>query len=152
MSRNKFITDTKAFDKAVKYYRDLPKEMQSNLDTIVKASAVTALEQALITSPLDEGFLRRSHFIRKTRNIKPENVSWTVGNGAPYAPYLEFGTIDKVDVPRGFRAFAKQFKSKNAVRESGGINPQPWMIPAMRRGYLELEIFLSRTVRKFFNQ
>ena len=59
-----------------------------------------------------------------TADISP---SWgaSVISNANYSPYIEWGTVTKVDVPGELAEYAIQFKGRG-IRKNGGIIPRPF--------------------------
>jgi hypothetical protein len=47
-----------------------------------------------------------------------------------YAPYVEFGTIELVEVPNELTEYAMQFKGKG-IRKKGGMKARPYLYPAL---------------------
>ena len=144
-----FFIQTKDFEESLKKFNALPKDFERDVETLVKASAVVAESYAIGTSPIDNGFLRKSHYLERNKNFT-KSVVYKVGNSAIYAPFNEFGTVKKVEIPPGLENFAKQFETKDRKIFEGGMNPNPWMVKAVERGYLELQIFMNRTVLKYY--
>lgn len=54
---------------------------------------------------------------------KGQYVGYRVVNTAPYAPYVEFGTGSKVDVPAEWKTYARQFKGRG-----GGGNSHDFLL------------------------
>lgn len=71
-------------------------------------------------APIDFGKLRQNI----TADISP---SWgaSVISNAKYSPFIEWGTITKVDVPGELAEYAIQFKGRG-IRKNGGIIPRPF--------------------------
>lgn len=71
-------------------------------------------------APIDLGKLRQNI----TADISP---SWgaSVISNANYSPYIEWGTVTKVDVPGELAEYAIQFKGRG-IRKNGGIIPRPF--------------------------
>ena len=70
-------------------------------------------------------------------SIRPESTGpFTVEVIAhkEYAPYIEWGTITRVQVPSELASYAMQFKGKG-IRKNGGIYPRPYFfkqVPIVR--------------------
>lgn len=61
-------------------------------------------------------------------SIRPEKTgefSCEVVAHKEYAPYIEWGTITKVNVPADLASYAIQFKGKG-IKKTGGIEPRPY--------------------------
>ncbi len=48
-----------------------------------------------------------------------------------YAPYVEFGTIERVEVPTELTEYALQFKGRG-IRKKGGRKAKPFLYPAFK--------------------
>jgi len=73
------------------------------------------------------------HHSRLYTSIKPlisdTGLSGRVWTNVEYAPYVEFGTITKVDVPIELTEYALQFKGRG-IRKRGGMKARPFLYPA----------------------
>ncbi len=88
-------------------------------------------ELARKDAPKDTGQLTGSIRPKKIDELTVEVVAQK-----EYAPYVEWGTITKVNVPSEFAAYASQFMTKNRKRFNGGISPHPYFfkqIPIVRK-------------------
>lgn len=74
--------------------------------------------------PVDTGFLKNSIITQQTEKGAETIVS------VKYAPYIEFGTGGKVDVPEGLESYAKQFKGKGVKQVN--IPPRPYLYNSWR--------------------
>ncbi len=80
--------------------------------------AVKELSSGVLTHPI--GFL--------AGKIRPEKVgpfTSEVTVHSEYAPYIEWGTITRVQVPSELSSYAIQFKGKG-IKKNGGIYPRPY--------------------------
>ena len=63
-----------------------------------------------------------------------EQVGTQIGirvfNETEYAPYVEFGTIELVEVPNELTEYAMQFKGKGIIKK-GGMKARPYLYPAL---------------------
>jgi len=73
---------------------------------------------------------------------KKDVFSGNVHASVFYAPYVEFGTITKVKVPRGYEDFAILFKVSN--RTTGGMAPKPYLIPSFEEEKRNLPDILKK--------
>lgn len=80
-------------------------------------------------APIDLGKLRQNI----TADISP---SWgaSVISNANYSPFIEWGTVTKVDVPGELAEYAIQFKGRG-IKKNGGIIPSPFFFK--QRGVIE---------------
>ena len=95
-----------------------------DIDKIVQANGSEMAQTARRLAPIDTGKLRQS--IRKR---KVEQFAAEVTAGAPYAPYMEFGTGGLVEVPPELAEVAIKFKGRGIKRVD--IRPRPFMFPAL---------------------
>jgi len=110
-------------------FKDLDKldvKIQAEVRNELNASALTIQSSAKRLAPVDLGFLRNSIYLKE--ESKKEQLIFTVGAKAKYAPYIEFGTGTEVTVPAGYEELAIVFKGKNAAKIN--IRPQPFLIPS----------------------
>jgi len=110
-------------------FKDLDKldvKIQAEVRDEMNASALTIQSNAKRSAPVDLGFLRNSIYLKE--DSKKQEVVFTVGAKAKYAPYIEFGTGTEVTVPAGYEELAILFKGKNPAKIN--IRPQPFLIPA----------------------
>jgi len=108
------------FDKALKKCReDLERELKGVIGVHTRNVSLAAKRLA----PVDKGLLRNS--------IHPEikDLTGEVIANAEYAPYREFGTGNKVNVPPELTDYAMQFKGKG-IRQVN-TKAQPFLYPAM---------------------
>ena len=66
-----------------------------------------------------------------------------VGFNKFYSPYLEYGTGNQVVIPKGWEAFAMQFKKGDGVN----IKPMPYFHPAIQSELENLKRKLERSMR-----
>lgn len=58
-------------------------------------------------------------------------LSGRVFTNVEYAAYVEFGTIEHVEVPLELTAYAMQFKGRG-IRKKGGRKAKPFLYPAFK--------------------
>lgn len=120
--------------------------------------------------------------LRNSINAKQvDELNWELLASEIYAPFVEFGTGGKVDVPKGFKTFAEQFKNsatgsfedglisiKSWCRNKGidekfaypilvsliknGMEAQPYMIPSLKIAVRELTKGIKRIIKDFGKQ
>jgi HK97 gp10 family phage protein len=108
-------------------FKDLDKldvKIQAEVRNELNASALTIQSSAKRLAPVDLGFLRNSIYLKE--ESKKEQLVFTVGAKAKYAPYIEFGTGTEVTVPAGYEELAIVFKGKNSARVN--IRPKQFLI------------------------
>jgi phage gpG-like protein len=98
--------DNKAILKGLNKYK-------KRVDDVIKDGIIDWAEfteqEAKRDAPVRTGELQRSIY----KEVKDYEASVGVPNDIDYAPYVEFGTGTKVDVPTGLEEYALQFKSPN---------------------------------------
>jgi hypothetical protein len=73
------------------------------------------------------------------RPVRTSELSVEVVVGKEYAPYVEWGTITRVQVPSELASYAAQFKGKG-LRKNGGMYPRPFFfkqIPQVTKETIE---------------
>lgn len=100
----------------------IPKEAEAIMEEEIAAAIVDIEREAVMSAPSDLGALRAS--------IKGDSkgMEGAVSVGVNYAPYVEFGTGGKVDVPVGLEDYAIQFKGKG-IRQVN-LPARPFLFPA----------------------
>lgn len=94
------LTGNKAmFSGAAKKYKQL-------LEDEINATNESIANKARGRAPVDTGFLKNSIITQETEKGAETVVSIN------YAPYIEFGTGGRVDVPAGLEDYAIQFKGE----------------------------------------
>jgi hypothetical protein len=89
------------------------KVLENDLELLVRAEVEDSLlkieSEAASKVPVDFGVLKNSI---QSNPIKVQGgvISGGVSVGAKYAPFVEFGTGTKVDVPAELNSYAKQYK------------------------------------------
>jgi HK97 gp10 family phage protein len=109
---------SKAVSMKVKGVDELVKQLtkyndQVKVDTI-RAVNTTMLEvqnEAKSLAPVNYGRLRSSI---TTQRATPSSIEAITYVNADYAPFVEFGTKGKVEIPAGLEAYAAQFKGSGA--------------------------------------
>lgn len=87
----------------------LPRELREEFAGEVEDAANHWETLAKNAAPVDQGLLQQ--------NIKAEFVSdleWNITAGQEYAPFQEFGTKSKVNIPAGLEAYAAEFKGQGS--------------------------------------
>jgi len=133
-------------------------EAVKEFEEVIIDEATKMAEIAKVKAPVNDGTLQNSIQWRKETNLK-----YNVGTNLPYAPYIEFGTGAKVQIPAEFAKMAQRAKGKGKgsfkdglvmikawCRKKGidekfayiifvnllnkGMNAQPFMYPAFLEG------------------
>lgn len=117
------------------------------LDSFAEAAALEAQNLAIRDVPKDLGFLASSINIEPNRSVAPSGV-WVLKANSEYAPYVEFGTGGKVDVPEELKNFALQFKGQKDI---AGQKAQPYLYPSALVGQKKFKDFLLKWIDKTKN-
>jgi len=96
--------------------------------------------EAVSRVPVDTGILKNNIVVQN------EKLSGKVIVNAKYAPYVEFGTGTRVDIPEGLKDYAIKFKGKG-IKEVN-LPAQPFLFPAWFRETKELMINLEKGLSK----
>jgi len=114
-----------------KLIRDVDRELNDG------AQAIAA--EAKQRAPGDQGTLRQQIASRKL-----EANRYEVTSNAEYSPYLEFGTLEKVQVPAELTEYAAQFKGNFAsglYSEGGALTAKEAIFAWCQRHSIEQELW-----------
>lgn len=99
--------------------------------SIVETRAIDAWGEAVIAAPVDEGTLQQSLGVEPTSDRR---TAYRLTTTVFYAPYVEFGTGEKVfendrgvEFSEGIKEYAKEFKGQRKIK---GQKAQPFFYPA----------------------
>jgi len=87
----------------------LQDKLLRQVDRELADGAQSIAAEAKQRAPGDQGTLRQQISSRKL-----EANTWEITSNAEYSPYVEFGTLEKVQVPAGLEEYAAQFKGNFA--------------------------------------
>lgn len=90
--------------------RGLPSQAISVVADEVEATTMDIHRDAVARVPVDTGRLKGS--LTPVVLREGEKVIGEVGTNVKYAPYVEFGTGGKVNIPQGLETYAARFKGK----------------------------------------
>lgn len=90
----------------IKQVREVGEQAKRDLENEINKSAIKIESDAKRNAPVDDGRLRSSISTSPFGDYGRE-----VEVAARYAPYVEFGTKSKVQIPQGLESYAMQFKS-----------------------------------------
>lgn len=142
----------------------------------LKVVSIDAELNAKKLAPKNLGNLRNSISAKQV-----DDLNWQLLASEIYAPFVEFGTGGKVDIPKGFKTFAEQFKNsatgsfedglisiKSWCRNKGidekfaypilvsliknGMEAQPYMIPSLKIAQSQLRSRIKKTIKDFGKQ
>lgn len=147
------------------------KETEKMINAEIEATAFQIEADAKNLAPKNFGKLAQSISHKKVKNLV-----WKVTVNEVYGAYMEFGTGTKVKVPTEFAEMAKQFQGKGRgtwkdalesikvwCRSKGidekaaypilakilgaGVNPQPFLYPAYKKGEKDLILNLEKLLK-----
>lgn len=127
--------------------------LQNQVKDLVRAEIEDAMlsieSESAQNVPVDTGFLKNS--IQSTPiHIRNGEITGGVEVGAEYAPYVEFGTGTKVDVPDELNAYALQFKGSG--KKEFNLPPRPFFYPEVWKQRQELPRKIDTSLRILFRR
>lgn len=105
-----FTLEIRGLSNFQKKIKNLPARLQKEVAGEVEAATRQTNAQQLRLVPVDEGGLKQQTGIKKV-----EILEWELFSGKLYAPFVEFGTKTKVQVPAELKDFAIQFKGHGST-------------------------------------
>jgi len=91
-------------------------EAVKEFEEVIIDEATKMAEIAKVKAPVNDGTLQNSIQWRKETDLK-----YNVGTNLPYAPYVEFGTGAKVQIPKEFTQLAHNAKGKGKGSFKDGL-------------------------------
>lgn len=110
--------------------KNLTGTMLTDVLNEIKASVENMDGNAKALAPVDLGALKQSVYWGQIAD------GGEVGTDLEYAPYVEFGTGDLVDVPAGLEDYAMQFKGAGVRKVN--LPARPFLYPAYQAEKPEL--------------
>ena len=115
--------ELKKFEREMKKFTD---KKAAKLKKVVELATRNMVASAQRKVPVKHGRLRSSlHPVMSVNKLSGRAVT-----NVEYAPYVEFGTIELVEVPNELTEYAMQFKGKG-IRKKGGMKARPYLYPAL---------------------
>jgi len=93
--------------------------------------------------PVNTGKLKQSIFSR----MDFSKGIGTVGATEKYAPYIEFGTGGRVNIPNGYSGFANQFRGRG--KRNVNMRPRPYLIPSFLEETANLKVNTQKVLSKY---
>ena len=147
------------------------KDIEKQINAEIEATVIQIEGDAKKLAPKNFGKLAQS-----ISHAKVKNLTWKVTVNEVYGAYMEFGTGTKVKVPTEFVEMAKQFQGKGrgtwkdaleAIKVwckskgidekaaypilakilGAGVNPQPFLYPAYKKGEKDLILNLEKLLK-----
>ena len=151
----------------------LGKDIESKIDVEIEEISVQIEGDAKLFAPKNNGDLMRS-----ISHAKVKSLVWKVTVNEKYGAYIEFGTGAKVKVPPEFKVIADSYKGKKNgtfddfieamtlyFKQKGydtkyvwiacinkinnGMNPQPFLYPAYKKGVKDLKTNLKKLLTNY---
>jgi len=113
-------------NKALGKFERFSKKKRNQIEYVINEGALKVESSAKQNAPVDMGALRSSIKTGKFGELGRE-----VFTKLEYAPYVEFGTKSKVDIPPGLESYALQFKGRKGDFDTLLQNIKGW---ARRKG------------------
>ena len=120
---------------------NISKQAELQVKSSIQRNTDQIFAEALSAVNVKDNHLRSSGRTN-TQNPFIGTVSFG-GPGAPYAPYVEFGTGKNTAFPPGFEKFAYQYY----VNGKGRTMPHPYLLPAFIK-YRKIFLMDMRKIRK----
>jgi HK97 gp10 family phage protein len=106
---DELIADFKGYEKEVE---KAVKQSVSEVANIVVKDAKERLKSGLQQNPKHVRTSRLLSSIMRKRELEKDQFEAVVGTDVEYAPYIEFGTGDLVEIPEGAESVAALYKGK----------------------------------------
>lgn len=126
----------------IKGIQNKSKKVKEMVSDEIEASTYKIHADASSNVPVDTGILKSS----LTPEYDRATLRGQVEARARYAPYVEFGTGGRVNIPQGLEAYASQFRGKGEARVS--LPPQPFLFPASFREFPKLIQRINKGIGK----
>lgn len=128
----------KGMGQVQKMLKDLRKNTEAATQRGILKTAKLIEADAKAHVPKKQGILEGSIGIEQT----PETTY--IFAGARYAPYQEFGTGPLTEAPKGYEAYASEFK----ITGEGHTPPKPFLFPAFFKHQEKVIPFVEEEIQK----
>jgi HK97 gp10 family phage protein len=121
--------NSKQLQNVIRNVRGLDKQTRNKAENVINFYALKIESGAKQRVPVDTGRLRSS-----IKTEKFGSIGRRVYTNVEYAPYVEFGTREKVETTIAgvdYSNVAIQFKRSNG--EAGGVSARPFLFPAFEQ-------------------
>lgn len=116
----------KGLDKVLKQLSKFGKEADKSILLLTRDNAKEIAADAKRNAPVNFGKLRQSIVSEQVR--EKDTLSYVVAANVEYAPYVEFGTGQKVSVPTEFQELALEFKGgRGGTKEQALQSIRDWL-------------------------
>lgn len=113
----------------IRKVQTMDRDIRNKVEIAINFHALNIESAAKVAVPVDTGVLQSS-----IKTEKFGNLGRAVHTNVEYAPYVEFGTRDKVNTTINnvdYSGIAKQFKKSSGG--PGGVPPRPYLFPAFEK-------------------
>ncbi|WP_316817285.1 HK97 gp10 family phage protein [Pedobacter nyackensis] len=146
-TRNDFNIRINGLDRSLDNLAKLAKHNESAVKQAIAETAINierkAKENLAATGFIDSvGGIAQSGYIL----YRADRMGAEVGFNKHYAPYIEYGTGQNVDVPSGFEDYAWNFKGDD--KRLVNIKPSPYFHPALKSELENLKRKLQNSLKK----
>ncbi len=128
-----------------KKIKQLPQALKDEFDGALGEAAYDFEQLAVNDVPIDTGFLKGEISV-----IRRDPMHYEVISGARYSAYVEFGTINHVEVPSDLVSYASLFKGKG-IKTNGGMIARPFFFkqraPVMESLQKKLEPIIKKAMK-----
>ena len=129
-----FFVSLEGLDATINRLKDKGQDVRKEIEIEVKAAAVKTENGAVRNLARYGG---GAAGLKTAISAYGEGLNWEIVAAKFYAPYVEFGTGERVQVPAGLEDYAMQF----FVSGKGKMPARPFLFPAF---YVQKEVFLRR--------
>jgi HK97 gp10 family phage protein len=130
----------------------LMKQLMKYNDSVAKETVNTinrgmleVANQAKRNAKVITGRLRSSISLTKATASDPTGVTFV---GVDYAPFVEFGTKSRTEVPQGLEEYASEFRT-SPDGATGGVPARPFLFPAFEQERPKMIQNLENLLTKF---
>jgi len=145
MSKPYIILSNSEIRKFNEWTKTITRENKNECGNLLVRHSMNIARRAMMFAPVNYGFLRASI----GRSYERGSLQATISAGGQgrgvnvnYAPYVEFGTGNRVVVPDDVKDYAIQFKGAGIRKVNN--RAQPYFFPAVRLGFKEMMIELNK--------
>ena len=131
-----------------KKFKAYGKQGEKDFEDITRNAAEDIRARALIEVPRRDKNLANNIFFEKVNRFVYK--IFVNLNNAPYAPFVEFGTGGKVDIPKGWEKLAETFKGNNIKKID--LKARPYLYPAFRDGSTQYVRDLKSVLKQLSNK
>jgi len=144
----KTTIELKGTDALFKKFKAYGKQGEKDFAEQTRNNAENIRALAVMKVPIDTTELSNNIFYEKVNRFVYK--IFVNLNKAPYAPFVEFGTGGKVDIPKGWEKLAETFKGDNIKKID--LKARPYLYPAFRDGSVQYLKDLKSVLKQLSNK